>query len=718
MNFMPLDMDSYIIKIVTVDSHRLRLAHFLAVIILCMLSPLALSATSLGTTTLTTTTLTTTALTATAFGTKVFGLYYGGIAILGIYNIFFYLINKSKDILIYLACLSSILCYQLIVDGYISLNSPAFDQLQSPTIFLMILFFCQYGREFLHLRKKWPLADLMLRILSYASVSLFCLSWFLPVKLMSILSATMGLTACSILITSGFVALIKRGFYPAQYFVTAWVMFIAGGFSIIANNLADTPQMALIQFGGHFGGLLGALFLSFALADRMNRITRDNERVEHKAKTELEAANQSLTDNAIALRETLEELKKSNRLKDDFLLSINHELRTPINGIQGSLNLLKETEIGTQQSEYVRIAESSTGNLLTLIDSILELNSLNQNMVTIREDETNLFELLDRCVKAIREPCESKDISIDTISLTMPEIVFSDRVRLEHVIMNLLNNAVKFTERGSISLSSLIHKHNDDIYDFELLIKDTGIGIDPNKLNAVFDSFIQADTGYTRKHGGMGVGLSICKLIIEKMNGKIFAASMPGKGSTFIIRLPLKSPPNVTIKSFNSKADQPVERIPTIKRQNKATLKEATVAVEVSKGPIKVLIVEDLPVNQVLLKKALESLGMLPTLAANGQEALDLIQQMSFHIILMDCQMPVMDGFEATRQIRQLESKGMLSEQHIPIIAVTANALLGDERKCLDAGMDSYIAKPYQISRLEETIMSHIRFTQAKEVGE
>ncbi|MBV1880051.1 MAG: response regulator [Pseudomonadales bacterium] len=634
------------------------------------------------------------------------------------YNVFLFLINRSKDILLSAVCLSSILCYQLLTDKLLwSIYS---ETLRLPilAVSLAIFFFCQFSRDFLHLSTYLPKANRLLHYTGHSTLILFFLGFLFPLSVMSIISLTIGLVVFFALVIFGIHTLVKKSYQPARFFLIACTFLTASCASILANTFFSPIDITLVQYGDHIGGLLGALFLTFALSDRINRITQDREKVENEAKRDLEKANRSLTDNAATLRETMEELKMRNRLKDDFLLSMNHELRTPINGIQGSLNLLKETQIETQQMEYIRIAENSTGNLLSLINSVIELNSLTQNLITIKQDKVNLYELLNNCIKSIHKPCEAKGISVDMINLSLPEFVFSDSERLEHVIMNLLNNAVKFTDKGAISLSSLIHKHDDDVYEFELLIKDTGIGIDPKELNNVFDSFIQADTGYTRKHGGMGLGLSICKLIIEKMEGKIFTASVPGVGSTFIIRLPLKTPANVTIKSFNKVMDKPLRSLPSITPQSHPTPDAIHATTEIKEGPINVLIVEDLPVNQLLLKKALESLGMLPSTASNGQEALDKVKQQSFHIILMDCQMPVMDGFEATRQIRHLEAEGNLSSQHIPIIAVTANVLERDKKDCIAAGMDSYIAKPYQISRLEQIILSHIKFTEEKEANE
>lgn len=639
------------------------------------------------------------------------GFYYGGMLILIIYNLFFYLFNRSKDLLIYVAYLACMFWYQLIVDGlamrYLWPNSPELNSFQSPAMFMVILFCSQFGRNFLRLRETWPLGDTLLRITCYVAIILFCFSWFLPLHLMNPLSSPMGLTVCILLACAGIYAWIK-GFRPARFFVIAWAMFIGGSALILARNLHILPHSTLTQYGLHFGSLLEAVFLSFALADRINQIKREKETVEQDSKHKLEEANKTLSENAITLRDTLEQLKKSNQLKDDFLLSISHELRTPINGIQGSLNLLKESNIESQQSEYINIAEKSTDDLMNLISSILELNSLNQNMMMLREDEMSLFGLLDNCVKSIRPLCESKNISIDMSNLLLPEIVLSDRARLRHVFMNLLSNAVKFTEKGSITISSVTHKHDNGIYDFELIFKDTGIGIPQDKLHSVFEAFIQADSGYTRKHGGVGIGLNICKLIVEKMGGKIIVASIPKKGSTFIIRLPLKVPQDVSVITDISKAKPVAEPTPRVERRKTIRYKSVPIKEKIERT-VNVLIVEDIPVNQLLLKKALEKLGMQTTLAVNGLEAVDIIQTREFNVILMDCQMPVMDGFEATRQIRDLEKRNKTSNKHTPIIAVTANAMPGDKEKCIAAGMDDYIAKPYQISQLDETLSKHIK---------
>ncbi|MDH5517640.1 MAG: ATP-binding protein [Gammaproteobacteria bacterium] len=382
------------------------------------------------------------------------------------------------------------------------------------------------------------------------------------------------------------------------------------------------------------------------------------------------------------LRETLHKLEEASKVKGEFLASMSHEIRTPINGIIGITRLLKNTSPTEQQSDYLEIIDNSVQLLLTVINDILDYSKLEAGKLILHETEFNLNKIIIDIINMLKPVVDEKHLSIvNNSDDNLHSSYLGDDVRLKQVLLNLLSNAIKFTDSGEIKVSTQLIESKANSSLIRIEVSDSGIGIAPEVQSRLFEKFTQADSSTTRKYGGTGLGLSISKNIIELMHGSIGVESTPDIGSTFWIELELTQKTNQSVNNSN---------------ENKKTATEV-------KFSGNVLLVEDIIVNQLIARSFLENIGFSVVIANNGKEALDLYQEQPFTLVFMDCQMPVMDGYEATRQIRKVETGS-----HTPIIALTALAMKDDAQLCYDAGMDDYVTKPYELNDLISCIQKWI----------
>jgi signal transduction histidine kinase/CheY-like chemotaxis protein len=373
----------------------------------------------------------------------------------------------------------------------------------------------------------------------------------------------------------------------------------------------------------------------------------------------------------------------ASQAKSEFLANMSHEIRTPINGVIGMTGLLCDTSLSKEQREFAENIKNSAESLLVVINDILDFSKVEAGKLAIEAVDFRLDELVDQTIRSIAWSARNKSLQIKTqfSATTSPQMYFGDAGRIRQVLTNLLSNAIKFTQEGAIFLDVTVDHEASNATTFRFAVKDTGIGIPQEVMGRMFQPFSQADASTTRQYGGSGLGLSICKKLVQLMGGDIGFSSEVGVGSVFWFTLPLPHSQRQIVKSETERAD---------------------VSPPLTKFPgARILVAEDNFVNQKIALALLTKLGFKPLAVGNGNEVLSALHEFEFDLILMDCQMPDLDGYQTTRRIRESRSK---MPADIPIIAMTANAMRGDREKCLKAGMNDYASKPITAVELAEVI--------------
>jgi len=398
----------------------------------------------------------------------------------------------------------------------------------------------------------------------------------------------------------------------------------------------------------------------------------------------LEQASREQHQAMAQLIQTREEAEKANNAKSDFLAMMSHELRTPMNGVLGMLQLLETTDMTEEQIEYAALASESTEHLLKVINDILDFSRIERSELELEHIPFNLADLIGACAQSFQHSAVQRGLDLN---LRIPEDmrdlqVQGDPTRIRQILVNLVGNALKFTERGRVSIEAQWQSLDHELLWFTCSVRDSGIGISPESLELMFNAFQQADSSISRRYGGTGLGLPIARTLAERMGGTLRAQSEEGLGSVFTLEIPL------------ALYKQTLPQLAPPRAGNGNGHGEGR----------NVLLVEDNPVNQTVIEAMLRSLGFTVSVATDGAQAVRSAEGNAFEVILMDCRLPIIDGYEATRQIRQLPGRG-----EVPIIALTANALQGDRETCLAAGMNDYLAKPFKRNDLQQILQRWVQ---------
>ncbi|MFT2090552.1 ATP-binding protein [Paraglaciecola sp. 2405UD69-4] len=405
----------------------------------------------------------------------------------------------------------------------------------------------------------------------------------------------------------------------------------------------------------------------------------------------------------IKAKETAEE---AARAKSQFLANMSHEIRTPMNGILGMLQWLERSGLNSQQLTNVNIAQSSAEYLLVILNDILDLSKIDAQKLKIEYETFSISSFLNEFVEMMQPAFHDKNVDLELISPTSTDFLVSgDPLRIRQILHNLVGNALKFTKQGKVSIKWQLDV-TDTAQVFHCQVTDTGIGITEKAQKDIFHPFTQADSSTTRNYGGTGLGLSIVYRLCQLMGGVINVKSKTGIGSTFSFEIPLGIPETQAIEAMKSKAVPETQAIEAMKSKAVPEADISKPLAKTIKKASKVLVVEDNEINQVVVIELLKQMQLKAVACGNGLEAISALSNSQFDIVVMDCQMPVMDGFEATQKIRSGESGESVKD--IPIIALTANAMKGDREKCLSVGMTDYVSKPLDIDKLATTIQKYI----------
>lgn len=594
------------------------------------------------------------------------GAGFGITAGLIIYHLFLWLAVREKVYRFYVLYIGSAFMYLLCFEGMayrLWPQSPEWNaHAQLVFVFLMLGMAALFTRDYLR-TTDWPRADQSLRSMAAACIAAALLQFMLPLALSYQLQPVFAITTMAVIFGVALMRL-RAGLREARLFLLSWglLMLMALTLSLQSFGLFPGLPFMLTLNGMEITFILQQVLLALALADRVSILKR--ERYEQE--------------------QAIVQAEAESAAKTEFLAKMSHEIRTPMNALLGITQLLQDTPLDTVQKNYVDTLYSSGHALLNVINDILDYSKIAAGKIELEHIDFNLLDLLDECIQVFSLSAREKSLSlVCERSRDLPSHVRGDAGRLRQVLLNLLSNAIKFTDYGNIFLRVSVEEMSSTRVKLRFEVEDSGIGIAPEKLSQLFESFVQADSSTSRQYGGSGLGLAISQQLVELMHGKISVESTPGQGTLFRF--------TVLLKTASPAASQPDPR-------------QTPISPSLYSG-VRALVVEDNPINQLVIHGFLQKVGIQARMASSGQEALDILdrgQEARFDLIFMDCEMPFMDGFETTRRLRFWEKQKNIEPHYI--IALTAHALPEHRDRCLMSGMNDYLSKPLLLSRLVEKL--------------
>ncbi|MNF59500.1 Autoinducer 2 sensor kinase/phosphatase LuxQ [compost metagenome] len=593
----------------------------------------------------------------------VLGVIYGVLLVMLIYNLFIFLSVRDASYLYYILYIASFGLYQVSVNGagieYFWPNNPWWANAATPFLIgSAALFGCQFARSFLHTGAHSPWVDRTLLVLMASGAGVMALALTVSYALSLRLATYLALLFTVVVFAAGIIAWL-RGMRVARYFIIAWSAFLLGGAINSLMVLGYLPNVFLTMYASQIGSALEVGLLSLALADRINAMKEERTRILQDSGHKLEALNQQLAN--------------SNRLKDEFLASVTHELRTPMNGVIGSLELMQTVDLDAELAQYQKTAAGSARDMMRMVDDILVLSELQAGKLYPRREPFSLRGLLDGLRAQYKARAADKGLRfVLELDESLPDTLAGDAGKLAQSLGYLLDNAIKFTGRGEIRLR-VGATTDGPLLSIEVI--DTGVGFKEPQERSLYQHFQQLDGSMTREYGGLGIGLAICRQLVDLQGGSLSHESQPGQGSRFRVQVPLILP------SALAAPPVPAPRAPA----------------QLARAPEQctVLVVEDNAINQLVTRGMLLKLGYRVRTADNGAEALEVLRREPVDAVLLDCQMPVLDGFATCRALRFLPGCAEL-----PVLAITAHSHSGDRERCLAAGMSDYLAKPVKFEAL------------------
>ena len=666
--------------------------------------------------------------------------FFGAMLVMIIYNIFIFFSTRDKNYIFYVTFISLMVLFQLGLQGFshqwLWPNNPWWSNVSIPLFGVLSLTFgLLFVRNLLRTSITVPKFDVVLKVVSY------CMFITVPVILFGNydVAITLSLIVTSVFFNLALVAiilLVLKGDRTAKIVLAAWSVFLVSG-SI--SMLGVQGWLPLEVAGTHvlqIGSMLEVILLSLALADRIKLLRKEKTEMEETSKEILKIAN--------------DQLEKSNRMKDAFIATISHEVKTPMNAILGSSQLLREESLTRQQIEYIDTIDSSGDLLVSILDNVLEYSKLEAGKVTIKEREIETIKMFEEILKLYEIQVRDKPIRIwFSLADNVSEKIIIDDALFKHVIMNLISNAIKFTSQGFV----WVHVEMPSENTLKLEVSDTGVGMSDDQLERIFHAFTQADESTSRKYGGTGLGLVISKKVCELMGGGITVGSTPNVGTIFTANVsvltsskPVKSQlldidiedskgrefdlirsrfNYIGAKSRNtlklldnnihiasSQPDVQLRKVVThkticeglerIKTTAPKTDPQEGVVSETDLSLLNVMAVDDGATNRMIIKKILTHLNVNAKVVDSGKSAIRSFLNEKFDLILMDIEMPDMDGYETTQKIRQLESEEGLDATLI--IALSAHVAPEFKAKALQSGMNDFFNKPVQVSKLKQCL--------------